>query len=48
MAIDPKDPFEDDDDEKREEGFDPEEYLNEMDEEDFKEAEEEIKMSASA
>ncbi|HWA04987.1 MAG TPA: hypothetical protein VG961_00465 [Ignavibacteria bacterium] len=44
MAIDPKDPFEeDDDDEHRGEGFDPEEYLNDMDEDDYKEAEEEIK-----
>lgn len=44
MAIDPKDPFEDDDDdENREEGFDPEEFLNDIDEDDLKEAEEEIK-----
>lgn len=44
MTIDPKDPFEeDDDDENRGGGFDPEEYLNDMDEDDFKEAEEEIK-----
>ena len=44
MSKDPKDPLDDENEEGEfEDGFDPEEYFNDIDEDDLAEAEEEIK-----